>query len=216
MTDISIIKENYARMADEQLIELVQKDAVALTYNAFIELKREFVRRQLNNELINAAEELRRETSRNKILNNFKREDYIITRVLWNLIIKEKAYGRSNEEIISLLIQKGVLSEDAADAVKKIELFARAGVIKLRKTIIISALLIFIGIAIFFFCFSGPFNVSYFLPACALILAPLRNFRANSRAYQQYEKALTTIENEKTNVTQYTSTGEPPVKSRHF
>lgn len=199
MIDITIIKENYARMADEQLIDLIKKDGHAITYEAFIVLKREFVKRNLDPEIVREAEELRLEGSKNKILTNFKREDQIVNQVLWNLVFRLKAEKKTDQEIIDALKQKEVPTALATEAVTKIETYARLGLKKLQKAILLSIVLLMTGIIISVVAFSDPVNLAYlFVCTGMLIISTIKYLPGHHRAYQLFVRAITVIEEEKT------------------
>jgi len=55
MFDVNLIKERYARMRDDQLVSLANKEGTEITYEAFVALKKEFRKRNLDNGILEAA-----------------------------------------------------------------------------------------------------------------------------------------------------------------
>ena len=97
MIDLELVKETYARMPDEKLIAMLQEDAMNISYEAFLLLKREYNKRKLDPVLFSQAEADRQEQSKEKVRRNFLREEDIETLSRFDVIVSNPPYVKRNE-----------------------------------------------------------------------------------------------------------------------
>ena len=71
MIDLELIKANYSQMADSQLFELTKAEGTIISYEAFIVLKKEFIKRNLDRQVLREIETRRLELTKNNILSNY-------------------------------------------------------------------------------------------------------------------------------------------------
>jgi hypothetical protein len=121
MFDIDLIKKNYSKMADQQIIELANSEGTIISHEAFIVLKREFIKRNLDKQLIKDVESKRLESKKGNIQDNILKEEQDINQHLWDYTIQQKYENKTDEEIIQGLIAKGVSIENARNAVNDLE-----------------------------------------------------------------------------------------------
>lgn len=121
MFDIDLIKKNYSKMADQQIIELANSEGTIISHEAFNVLKREFIKRNLDKQLIKDVESKRLESKKGNIQDNILKEEQDINQQLWDYTIQQKYENKTDEEIIQGLIAKDVSIENARNAVSDLE-----------------------------------------------------------------------------------------------
>jgi len=121
MQDIDLIKINYSRMPDEQLLYLARTDGTSITYQAFITLKKEFRKRNLPPDIIEEIENKRNEDHIARLKNNLEEESDRINSKLWRKIFQMKFEEKSDDEIKQFLMHSGVSYEDSETAVSNMK-----------------------------------------------------------------------------------------------
>lgn len=121
MVDVELIKANYSRMADSQLIELTKTEGTIISYEAFVVLKKEFIKRNLDRQVLREVETRRIEKAKDDILTNMEKEETAINNKLWEFIIQQKFEGKADKEIIQALIDKGLSIEDSTNIINNLE-----------------------------------------------------------------------------------------------
>ncbi len=109
MVNENIIKENYLRMTDEQLLHLAQFDSQGLTSEALQLLQEIFEYRHLDMAAFNTKDA-------SAAQNNGLTKDttsYKISDSIWAFVFAEKEIGKTDEEIYNGLIARSINKKDA-------------------------------------------------------------------------------------------------------
>jgi hypothetical protein len=197
MIDPEQIKENYARMPDEKLISVLKEDGLSIIYEAFIILKREYNKRNLNTAFLAEIENKRLDQSKQRVQSNFEKESNIIENKLWNGVIRLKAENSTNKEIFDWLVAEGVYPELAMEGVNHLGPVAAAFYKKALRVMLLSMLFIFGGIILCFLGIEGKVSTTTLFYGALLIVTPLRFIYTNHKTYQLCEKAMDLLKQEK-------------------
>jgi Flp pilus assembly protein TadB len=113
MIDPAAIKEKYAQMSDEALTHFAKTEGSKLTSTAFLLLKEEFQKRELDIEVIRDLEHniiLRQSLNERQFQSDFS--DNLTMRV-WEYAFEQKMKGVSSYKIYEGIMNMGIASEDA-------------------------------------------------------------------------------------------------------
>lgn len=206
MMDPEIIKENYARLPDELLTALLKEEGTAVTYEAFILLKREYNKRKLDPAILKATEELRQEESRNKIVDNFKKEIWWQINYYQHAMLARKGRGETNQSIEKWLMKEGFEPEAASDAVKELSNDIRELYQRSRKSMLGLFGIILIGLISVSVFLSDWQNFTYAFIGGIMVISAIRYIPVAHRYYTISSKALEVIEREEE---EQVRTGQP-------
>jgi hypothetical protein len=108
MINKAIIRENYSKMHDGQLIAIAKEDGHDLTAEAFQVLKEEFRKRNLDHSYIESAEQTKISIHQEKIqkVKDSVADDFLKT--IWKYVLDEKESGTPDNEILSGLQERGL------------------------------------------------------------------------------------------------------------
>lgn len=158
MIDLNVIKARYGAMTNGELINFALEDGSSLTKEAFHLLKNEFVARKLSARLtwsdrdtgiLEAIEDgtfSEHKEAINNIENTIVRE--FSTTVLAHAL-NEKRDGRSDEAIISGLIETGMDERDALVLISQLERHAQMLLARANTTMLTAAFICIAGIAFY-------------------------------------------------------------------
>ena len=107
MVDISIIKHNYASLPDEKLIAIAKKEASFLSYEAFEVLQEEFIKRNLDADILIRADNDRAIKRQIRLKREYAKDSLEFKKNTWQLIFDEKKKGKTNEQIKDRLKNEG-------------------------------------------------------------------------------------------------------------
>jgi len=107
MVDISLIRHNYASLPDEKLIRIAKEEGAFLSYEAFGVLQEEFIKRNLNTDILLLADDNRDIQRQIKLKQEYARDKVEFEKSTWLLIFDEKRNGKTNEQVKSRLIDEG-------------------------------------------------------------------------------------------------------------
>lgn len=188
MIDPAVIKEKYAQMSDEALLSFAKTEGLKLTSDAFLLLREEFKRRELDSTVMLQLEhEIILRHSLNRRQSEMEQLAAFDTAV-WEYAFEQKMKGVSSYEIHQGIINMGVSSEDAYFVINNLK--KRALVIKADASLDVSAGygIIVLGIVASYIFFSID---RFELVGIMIIIAGIvRLFTAMMRK----EKALKVIE----------------------
>jgi hypothetical protein len=154
MIDINIVKDKYANMHDGEIIELAS-DSSSLTHEAFLLLKREFKRRNLDKDIISASEESRIETKKEKIRENISTGRKEFAKEIWLCALNAKYKDLTDEEIQIQLIEKGLSYDQSRQVTGQLEEVVKELLTNVNDGILYSALWFFGGLAVTVFTLMG-------------------------------------------------------------
>jgi hypothetical protein len=128
---LAIIQQKYASLSDAELCNLA-RESTTLTQEAFIALKREFRKRQLDKALLLQAENQRVEAKQERIRENLANTYERHLEKIWVTAMEGKQNRLSDEEIVTQLRMLGLSYEEANEVLLLLpgvvkELLPRAG-----------------------------------------------------------------------------------------
>jgi hypothetical protein len=200
LVPIDVIKQKYASLSDTELCSLA-KESTTLSHEAFIALKREFRKRNLDAELILEAEKQRVEEKQDRIRENLAGEYENHLSKVWRTAMERKQSQLPEEEIVANLCELGLSYSDANEVLRCLPdvvkyLFTKAG--QHMKKSGIACLLGLFGLFVFIQNPSSlPLSVIY-LVGVLLVYGAIGFFTAENQ-YQKCRQVLQVMEEEKTN-----------------
>jgi hypothetical protein len=118
--DTNVVIEQYRKMTDGELINFVTAESGNLTPEAFMLLKQECVSRGLHDVIEQAEDgELNRVQGMIRQIESFTSSEFNSNVLKYSL--NEKRDGKSSEEIVSSLIEKGLTEDDARVLIEQLE-----------------------------------------------------------------------------------------------
>lgn len=197
MIDISIIKERYAQMSDDELIHLLKTEGREITESAFEALKQEFQARHLDIssfDSVEAAKSLKlSETiamAKESVSNDFQSS-------LWTYAFDMKRNGKSDEEIFSGLLGKGVDEEHSSLMIKTLESKITEVIASCDTEVRYGIFIFAAGLIITYLTYSLAANGGTYVVAWgAIVFGAVRFFRGLSHK-DKYQAVLTNIQAER-------------------
>lgn len=151
MISAHIIKEQYKRMPDPELIRFAENESQKITPESFYALQSEFIARGLDTTLFDTAQTDRDITKALK-LSQFESETAeAFSEAIWKFAFDEKEKGIANAEIYESLVKKQVGEDAASMLLLTMETRAKDLVEEYDTQIIIGWL----------FCFGGVLLLGY-------------------------------------------------------
>ena len=145
MIELKIVKEQYQRMPDHELIRFAKNESKHLTMESFHLLKSEFESRNLD---IGVLEEVETDRLLSEMDNKstFEKATTIeYTEMIWKFALDQKEKGKTNEEIFNSLIIKGVSEPYAFMLLESLESKSKELVENFDTEIIVGWILIIAG-----------------------------------------------------------------------
>lgn len=197
MINENLIRENYSRMSDAQLIELAQTDGAFLTRNAIVFLYREFEKRSLDtSSFIKAGDDI-------LIIKNKETKGEIdehsskLINSIWTYIFKEKEVGVSNNNILNGLLQRGFQEEQCAIIISNIENKAKDILATHNKNVLRGAIISLSGLAISVYTYSSITNSTVFVLASGAIVGGVLLLFKGVSSKSRYKTIVANIETER-------------------
>jgi hypothetical protein len=121
MIDIAIVKENYSRMKDEELIRLSQYDGNDLTPEAIDALCQEFLKRNLDTTIFSSlrAHKIAEHQRQLQDIKAAKAQKYAAS--FWTYCFEAKSKGKTDDEIFQRLLEFGLDEEQSSMMINSIE-----------------------------------------------------------------------------------------------
>src|SRR5580692_4505073 len=148
MIDTALIRENYARMSDEQLIHLAKTEGDTLTQEALSILQHEFIHRRMDMSIFETIGE------RNASLQNTRVEEARLnisgefTKPLWSYAFEQKEEGVADDEICKGLIENGLDETHAILMIKTLESKAKENIERYHSRMFLGAIIFIAGCTI--------------------------------------------------------------------
>src|SRR5665647_2252778 len=121
MIDIALIKENYSRMSDEQLIHLAQTEGQDLTSEALPLLHEEFLNRKLDTTIFGTLDDNKKAQQKRNIQEAQNNASNEFIKSIWTYAFNEKEKGTTDEEIRKSIIERGLDEEHSSLIIKTLE-----------------------------------------------------------------------------------------------
>ena len=109
MVLLKIVKEQYQRMPDDELMQFAMNESKNLTIESFHLLKAEFEIRNLDIGILESVQIDRELAEAIKVSDFEKQIAEAFTETIWKYTFDEKEKGKSNEEIFNSLKKKRLM-----------------------------------------------------------------------------------------------------------
>ncbi|MBL0054934.1 MAG: hypothetical protein IPP31_01850 [Chitinophagaceae bacterium] len=196
--DLNIIKEQYQRMPDHELIRFAQNESLSLTLQSFHLLKAEFKARNLDFSVIESAQVDRELAEATKISELEKTIAATFTETIWKFAFTEKEAGKSNEDIYNALLKKNITPEYAYMLIESIEPRSRELADSFENEIIIGWILFVLGLFLSVFLFNQEsIRGTYLLWGPVLTIAGMVRLATSYARKKKYQTIVRNIEAEK-------------------
>lgn len=196
MIDIEFVKYNYARMSNDQLINLAITEGHELAPEALSILHDEFLERKLDTTVFQKVDE-------NKILKQKREiekihagteEDYM--QAIWKFAFDAKRDGKSNEEIKKGLMDRGLEEQDSVLIINSIENKATEIYDKYNTEVFRGGLAFIVGLIITIWTYSSAANGGTYVIAWGAIIFGAYRFIEGISNKGKYEAIIENIKNE--------------------
>jgi hypothetical protein len=197
MIDKDLIKENYSRMSDIQLINLAKNEGLQLSDVSLELLQIEFNKRNLSLEFFENIKNIKhiqqlQEIESDNIKENKKKENSI-----WAYAFDQKYLGKNNEELHKLLLSKGLDDTNSKLIIEKLEEVS----IKLKNNfdseMLTGGLVFCIGVFVTLATLNKGINGGSYIIAWGAILFGALRFYNGAKNKSRFSRILQNIENEK-------------------
>ena len=149
MVEDSVIKLHYAAMTEGELMNFATEEGSRLTKEAFSILKKEFINRKMNTYILEAIQDGTLTEHKQSIDNIEKIEFKEFSTTVLSYALNEKRDGKTNDEIVSGLIETGLSENNALILIAQLDRHAHHLLDK-SKSGLLSAVFIFMaGIAVY-------------------------------------------------------------------
>ena len=185
MVNIEIVKENYKRMTDDQLVRFARLESENLTLESFHALKDELSSRDIDLQIVEELEDIDVPERR---INNAVTNTFVTT--LLEFAIDQKSAGANNAEIYRGLLEKKIAPEQALMLIQMLPEISQKTLKATEIEILVAWILFCIGAMLSVFSFNPP-DFKLFVGIAIFISASIK--LANSYAYKK--KISQTIDN---------------------
>ena len=198
MIDKSIIKENYSRMTDGQLIHFAETEGQDLTGEALDTLHEEFYNRNLDTSIFGIVEENKITQKKRNIEKAQESGSNEFINSIWTYAFDEKKNGKSDNEIQKGIMENGLDEEHSILIIKSLESKAKEILDAHDTNMIVGGLICTVGIAITLWTYSAAATGggSYIVAWGAILFGAIRFFRGLSNK-GKYKTILTNIQSER-------------------
>jgi hypothetical protein len=191
MIDIDLIRGKYSRMTDEELIFLANTDGNEITHEAFIVLKREFKKRNLQ---FDNLENQRIAFKKQKIVDNLENESQLISDKLWNHVFELSYVGESNEVIYHFLVEEGLPPESAQKVIESLEKVVEKIIAKIERYITVCKISFIGGFLLFFVNYYSYISFQLYVVGIILSIKAAISWADNEKQKNKFRKILSNIQ----------------------
>jgi len=199
MIDIAIIKENYSRMADEELICLSQQDGKDLSSEAISALYQEFLKRKLDTTIFSSLRAYKAEEHQRHLQNIQESKAQEFTSSIWTYCFEAKAEGKTNDEIFQGLINLGLDDEQSSFVINSLEERAIEYEKAYDNEMLTGGAICAIGIILTVITYSSALNGGTYVIAWGAIIFGAIRFLKGINNKGKFSKILRTIQEQVTN-----------------
>lgn len=178
MSDLDMIRENYARMSDGQLQHLAQHEGAGLTEDALKLLRYEFNLRQLDTAVFDTIDAAKQPEKDQSVQETSPGQETTSTGDLLGYLWVEKENGRTNAELLEELKARGVGEESARSMLMLLKTRAKENYDAHTSNMIRGGVFCLIGLAVTAFTYASAMNGggSYVVAWGAIIFGGIRFF----------------------------------------
>jgi hypothetical protein len=204
MIDKAIIKANFSRMLDSELISLAENEGHDLTPEALAILQEEFSIRRLDTSVFGTVEENKITQKQINIEKAQAKGDDKYLKSVWLYAFDEKEAGKSDAVIKAGIIDKGLHEEEATEMVEMLESKVKEVLNAHDTNMMVGGFICVAGIGITLWTYSAAFAGSggtYVIAWGAILFGAIRFFRGmNDKG--KYKTILAKINAEKVEITE--------------
>ena len=197
MLEHKIVKEQYQRMPDEELIRFAKNESQHLTMESFHLLKSEFESRNLD---IGVLEEVETDKLLSEMNNQstFEKATSIeYAEMIWKFALDQKEEGKTNNEIFNSLISKGVNEPYAFMLLESLESKSKELVDDFDTEIIVGWILIIAGFITLYLVGIETFKSIMALYALICIIGGIVRLSISYTKKRKYQTIANNIKEEK-------------------
>lgn len=197
MIELNIVKEQYARMGNEELIEFAKNESLHLTIESFHLLNLEFEKRNIDKSVLEQAEIDKELSNLNNQTTFEKITAYEFTKSLWDYSLNEKQKGTANHDIYENLLKKGVAEQYAFMLVESLESKSKEMLDNFETELILGWLIFAAGTILILFAFGKTDNGLYAVYGSLLALVGFVRLYKSYSKKKKYQDILNNILAEK-------------------
>ncbi|HMJ47422.1 MAG TPA: hypothetical protein VK498_08830 [Ferruginibacter sp.] len=198
IVDLKIVREQYQRMSDSELIRLAENESVSLTLESFHLLKAEFKSRNLDFSVVESAQVDRELAEATKLAEFEKNTAAVFTETIWKFAFDEKELGKTNEEIYNSLLKKNITSDYAFMLIESIESRSRELINSFENEIIVGWILFILGIGLSMFILNSTSNnATLVIWGPILIIGGIIRLATSYNKKRKFQTIVNNIEAEK-------------------
>ncbi|UAY54803.1 hypothetical protein [Arachidicoccus terrestris] len=196
MTPINVIKDQYARMSDDELLHLSKNEADRLTVESFRLLMDEFRLRNLDLGILEAAK-TEKELSGLFVKSEMEKNAAIeFNQSLFDYVIEERQKGKTTIELYNRLIKKGLTDQCAFVYIQGLNSRLKRVIEHFEANMILGCVLTVVGLAILTLYLMDYFKSVYVIFGIFLIIGGIVGTVINSINKSKYQKILKSLESD--------------------
>jgi hypothetical protein len=197
-TDSQLIKEQYRRMNDQELLWFANNESQAITPGAFSLLVAEFERRGLDGSVIESAAVDRQIVEATKISEFERTTAEMFTQTIWAFALDQKRHGATNAELFEALLQKHISPEYAHMLIESIEPQMEKALDSLKTQTIVGWVLLVTGLGLFIITLEASLHSKmFFLFGSSMFIAGLVRLITCSSSEKKCRAILENIQAER-------------------
>lgn len=200
MVTLDIIKEQYSKMPDEELIRFAKNESQHLTIESFRLLVSEFENRNLDIGIFESAETDKELAKLNKQSSFEQKTAREFEESILEYALTEKEKGKTNIDIYNGLLQKGLSEDYAFMFVQSLSWKVKALVDSYDTNLILSCVFVLGGIIMFALYSNETFGPMFALYGFLLIALGIFGIIKNYSNKQKYQAIQKIIESEESKI----------------
>jgi hypothetical protein len=178
MIDKAIIKANFSRMSDTELIHLAENEGHDLTSDALLILQEEFSKRKLDMSVFGMVEDNKIAEKQMRIERAKEKGSEAFMNSIWTYALDEKMEGKTDKEILAGIIDQGLDEEDAAEVINTLEAKAKSISDAHDTNMLVGGLICTLGIGVTLWTYSASLTGGTYVVAWgAILFGAIRFFR---------------------------------------
>ena len=198
MIDVKIVKEQYERMPDEELVRFAVNEAQKLTIESFHLLKSEFENRNLDLSIIETVQTEKDLTEAAKLSQFEKTTAFEFTETIWQFAFDEKEKGKSNQEIYEALLQKNITDNYAYMLIASMEPKAKELVDSFDTDIIVGWIFTIAGALLLLYTLNADtIHAAFLIWGTIMLLGGIIRLAVRYTKKRKFQTIVNNIETEK-------------------
>lgn len=198
LIDIKIVKEQYERMPDEELVRFAVNEAQKISIESFHLLKSEFEVRNLDLNILETVQTEKDLAEAVKLSEFEKTTAFEFTRTIWQFAFDEKEKGKSNQVIYKALMQKKINDDYANMLIASMEPKAKELVESFDTDIIVSWIFTAAGALLLLYTLNmNTIHAAFLIWGTVMLVGGIIRLARNYTQKRKFQVVLRNIESEK-------------------